>query len=133
VRRSWLTTPEVLALHEEALAEFGGLGGIRDLGLLESALAKPKNLAASSRRSSIFDLAAAYCMGIAKNHPFVDGNKRMAFLVAAAFLDLNGYVVEPTEADVVQKMLQLAGGKLRQKRPSVWFRSCARRKRRIAD
>ncbi len=118
----------MIALHDEALAEFGGRAGIRDVGLLESALAKPRNLAAYGDDPSVFDLAAAYSVGIARNHPFVDGNKRMAFLAAAVFLDLNGYEVTPTEVEVVDTMIRLAKGALGQKRLSIWFRNVASRK-----
>ena len=128
MKRTWLTKAEVLALHDEVLAEFGGLAGVRDVALLESALAKAENLAAYGRRASVFDLAAAYCIGIATNHPSVDGNKRMAFLAAAAFLDVNGYVIEPPEEDVVEKMISVAKGTLKQTGLSRWLKSCARKK-----
>ena len=95
--RVWLSKADVLALHEEVLTEFGGMNGVRHLGLLESALARPRQPTAYGNDPSLFKLAAAYCVGIAKNHPFVDGNKRVAFLAAAVFLDLNGYVINPSE------------------------------------
>src|SRR5208282_4124153 len=110
MKPAWLTRDEVIALHDEALAEFGGRAGIRDAGLLESALARPRNLAAYGDDPSVFDLAAAYSVGIARNHPFVDGNKRMAFLAAAVFLDLNGYELTPTETEIVHVMIRLAKG-----------------------
>src|ERR1700674_265142 len=114
MKPAWLTRDEVIALHDEVLAEFGGRAGIREVGLLESALARPRNLAAYGDDPSIFDLAAAYSARIARNHPFVDGNKRMAFLAAAVFLDLNGYAVTPTEVEVVDTMIRLAKGSLNQ-------------------
>ena len=126
MKPAWLTRDEVIALHDEALAEFGGRA--RDVGLLESALARPRNLAAYGDDPSIFNLAAAYSVGIARNHPFVDGNKRMAFLAAAVFLDLNGYEVTPTEVEVVDTMVRLAQGALGQKRLSIWFKNVASRK-----
>ena len=128
MKPTWLTNPEVLALHAEALAQFGGAAGVRDLSLLESALAKPLNLMAYGKDISLFDLAAAYCIGIARGHPFVDGNKRTAFLAAAVFLDLNGYEIGPQEADVVATMIQTAEGRLDQVRLSVWFRRWASKK-----
>jgi len=128
VKPAWLTSPEVLALHAEALAEFGGAPGARDLSLLESALAKPLNLMAYGTDISLFDLAAAYCAGIARGHPFVDGNKRTAFLAAAVFLDLNGYELAPPEADVVVTMIQIAEGRFDQLRLSAWFKRWSSKK-----
>ena len=126
----WLTGDIVLALHDEASAEFGGPSGVRDTGLLESALAKPRNLFAYGDDPSLFDLAAAYCIGIAKNRRFVDGNKRTAFLTAAIFLELNGYLVEPSEVEVVDKMIQVAEGKVGQANLAIWFKRNASKKRR---
>jgi len=128
VKPAWLTSPEVLALHAEALAEFGGAPGARDLSLLESALAKPLNLMAYGTDISLFDLAAAYCAGIARDHPFVDGNKRTGFLAAAVFLDLNGYELAPPEAEVVATMIQIAEGRFDQVRLSAWFERWASKK-----
>jgi len=128
VKPAWLTSPEVLALHAEALAEFGGAPGARDLSLLESALAKPLNLMAYGTDISLFDLAAAYCAGIARDHPFVDGNKRTGFLAAAVFLDLNGFELAPPEAEVVATMIQIAEGRFDQVRLSAWFERWASKK-----
>jgi len=125
-----LTTEDVVALHDEALAEFGGVSGTRDIGLLESAPAKPRSAAAYGGEPSRFDLAAACCVGIAKNHPFVDGNKRTAFLATAAFLDLNGYVIDPSEADVVDTMIRVAEGVLDKNAISKWLKRHARRRQR---
>jgi len=86
----WVDPTVVLAVHEEQLAEYGGSAGIRDAGLLESALARPKNLAAYGE-PDVAELAASYGFGIARNHPFVDGNKRTAFVSVELFLRLNGY------------------------------------------
>jgi death-on-curing protein len=123
----WLTGDIVLALHDEASAEFGEMSGVRDTGLLESALAKPRNLIAYGDDPSLFDLAAAYCVGIARNHPFVDGNKRTAFLAAAVFLELNGYLMTPSEVEVVEKMVQVAEGKVDQANLANWFKRNAKR------
>lgn len=125
MKARWLTNDEVIALHDEALAQFGGRGGVRDRGLLESALAKPRKPVAHGDIPSIFDRAAAYCIGIAGSHLFVDGNKRTAFLAAAAFLDLNGYEITATEAEVVDTMIQVAKGALDHQRLSIWFRDTA--------
>lgn len=121
----WLTEAVVLALHDEALAEFGGLRGVRATGLLESALAKARNLVAYGDDPLLFDLATAYCVGIAKNHPFVDSNKRTAFLAAAVFLELNGYLIAPSEVEVVEKMIQVAEGKIAAANLSQWLKSNA--------
>jgi death-on-curing protein len=97
----WVTTAIAMAIHDEAIYEFGGLAGLRDPGLLESALDRPRNLIAHKPRSSLFELAATLCVGIAKNHPFNDGNKRTALLVTRAFLYLNGQELEPRQAEEV--------------------------------
>lgn len=128
MKPAWLTSLEVLALHAEALAEFGGAPGARDLSLLESILAKPLNPMAYRTDISLFDLAAAYCAGIARGHPFVDGNKRTGFLAGAVFLDLNGYELAPPEADVVATMIQIAEGRFDQVRLCAWFKRWASKK-----
>lgn len=127
--RVWLSQVDILALHEEVLAEFGGSNGVRDLGLLESALAKPRHLAAYGNDPSLFELAAAYCVGIAKNHPFIDGNKRVAFLAAAVFLELNGYMINPSEAEAVEMIVQVAQTKPDEAGLALWLKRHARRKR----
>ncbi|HEX9876319.1 MAG TPA: type II toxin-antitoxin system death-on-curing family toxin [Gammaproteobacteria bacterium] len=104
----WITAAIAVAIHDEAIYEFGGLGGIRDQGLLESALDRPRNLLAHEPQSSIFQLAAVLCVGIAKNHPFHDGNKRTALLVTRAFLYLNEYVLEPQQDDEVATLVAVA-------------------------
>ncbi|MEO0613885.1 MAG: type II toxin-antitoxin system death-on-curing family toxin [Pseudomonadota bacterium] len=116
----WLQRDIVLALYTEQIAEHGGTEGPRDEGLLDGALARPQNLFAYSA-ISIFDLAAAYGFGIAQNHPFVDGNKRTCFLAAATFLYLNGYEVETTQIDVVETILDLAGGKIAEADFARWL------------
>jgi death on curing protein len=130
--RVWLSKADVLALHEEVLTEFGGSNGVRDLGLRDSALAKPRHLAAYGNDPSLFELAAADCVGIAKNHPFVDGNKPLAFLAAAVFLELNGYVISPSEVEAVEKIVQVAQHKPNDKPDeaglALWLKRHARRK-----
>ncbi len=111
----------VLAIHDEALAAFGGLDGMRDAGLLDSALARPMNLHAYEVKRSVFELAAALCWGLARDHPFLDANKRTALLSARAFLFLNGYAFEPTEGDEVEMLMGVAGGRIDEARLAAWF------------
>lgn len=103
----WLLHETVLAMHEEQLSEHGGGTGVRDHGLLESALMRPQQLAHYGN-ADIAQLAAAYGFGLAKNHPFVDGNKRVAFAVTETFLALNGVILSATDEDCVTTILQLA-------------------------
>jgi death-on-curing protein len=122
----WVLAETVLALHDQLLAAFGGSGGIRDPGLLESALARPRHLFAYGR-PDLFDLAASYGFGLARDHPFVDGNKRTGFTVAATFLELNGYVLEAEEADAVVETLALAAGDRPEAAYAAWLRRHSRR------
>lgn len=117
----WVLREIVLSIHEEQLAEHGGLSGIRDEGLLESALARPLNLW-SYGKGDPADLAAAYAFGIARNHPFLDGNKRTAFVAAALFLLLNGLRLEVSDADCVVTMLAVAEGSIEEEAFSEWLR-----------
>jgi death-on-curing protein len=112
----------VTAIHDEAIFEFGGLGGIRDYGLLESVLDRPRNPLAYKPRSSIFHLAATLCFGLAKNHPLIDGNKRTALPATRAFLFLNGHALEPLESDEVATMIAVADGSLEEPSLAVWLR-----------
>ncbi len=107
----WLLRDVVLAVHEHLLAEFGGSAGVRDVGLLESALARPKNLFAYGE-VTLCELAAGYAFGIVKNHPFVDGNKRTGFAAAILFIELNGRKLVASEADALVRTLALAAGEL---------------------
>jgi death-on-curing protein len=117
----WIRLNEALAIHGERLAEHGGLEGVRDRGMLESAMARPVNLAAYGD-PDVCDLAAAYAFGIAGNHPFADGNKRTAFVVSATFLLLNGRDVTATEIEVVEMFLALAAGRMTEDALAAWFR-----------
>ena len=108
---NWVSDNEVIALHDEALLNHGGSPGIRDRGLLESALARPRQIFAYGGIESIVELAAAYTTGIVKNHPFVDGNKRTGYSAAVAFLILNGYRIAST-AGMVDAVVNLAEGSL---------------------
>jgi death-on-curing protein len=120
----WLSRDALLAAHDEQLAEHGGAAGIRDLNLFESALARPQNLAAYEQPDAA-RLAASYAFGIAKNHPFVDGNKRTALVALEAFLTLNGFSLEASDADCVIAILRLAEGDLDENALADWVRKHA--------
>jgi death-on-curing protein len=121
----WLTLDIVLDLHAEQLALFGGPNGLRDAGLLESALARPKNQYLYSG-ADLAALAAAYAFGIARNHPFVDGNKRSAFASMLVFLGLNGIDFRVPEAEATAVFLALAAGELEEHALAEWIRkNCA--------
>ena len=104
---NWIERPVLLAVQTELLDRFGGLSGIRDEGLLDSAINKPKNLLAYGK-PSVFELAASYAVGLVKNHPFLDGNKRIGFMAAYIFLGANGFSFEATEEEAVLETLALA-------------------------
>ncbi|MDP3701542.1 MAG: type II toxin-antitoxin system death-on-curing family toxin [Hylemonella sp.] len=110
-----------MLLQDESLAEHGGRAGLRDAGLLDSALARPLNLTACGE-SDFADLAASYAYGLAQNHAFVDGNKRAAFLAVGLFLYLNGYRLRTTQADATINMLGLAAGELSETDFAAWLR-----------
>ncbi len=116
----WLNREDCLAIHEMMLAQHGGLAGVRDEGLLESAISKPRHLF-SYNSPNLPEMAASYAAGIVLNHPFVDGNKRTGFLVAATFLELNGMEFRATEESVVQMTLALASGRLKQAAYAEWL------------
>jgi death on curing protein len=120
VKRVWLDVRDVVAYHAGQIAEFGGQSGVRDQGLLESAVARPRNRAAYAK-ASLFDLAAAYAFGIARNHPFIDGNKRAALVCAFTFLELNGWEVQASEADAVVAFHSVAEGKLPESSLARWI------------
>ena len=118
----WIRQDVVLALHEEALMLHGGPEGVREPGLLDSALARPKNLLAySEQHPSLPRLAASYAKGIVANHPFVDGNKRTAFIVALTFLRLNGLEVTATKEDRILTFWGLADGTVSEHQLALWF------------
>jgi death on curing protein len=126
----WITAAMAVAIHDEAVYEFGGLPGLRDAGLLESALDRPRNLFAYQPKSSIFELAATLCVGLAKNHAFRDGNKRAALLATRAFLFVNGYELEPPQESEVLTLIAVADGSLSEADLAVWLRkNSARRSR----
>ena len=121
----WVLRETVLALQERLLAEFGGLGGIRDNGLLDSALTRPQQIFAYGR-PSLCDLAAAYAFGLVRNHPFLDGNKRIGFAVAVLFLELNGRRFTAPEAEATLKTLALAARELDEAGYAAWLRKQSR-------
>jgi death on curing protein len=118
---TWIDKSVLLVLHDESLALHGGASGVRDQGLLDSALARPVNLAAYGE-PDFADLAACYGAGLAQNHPFVDGNKRAAFLAVGLFLFLNGKRLTATQVDATVTMLALAAGELEEADLAAWLR-----------
>lgn len=118
----WVRRDVLLAVHSETLAEHGGASGVRDLGLYESALAKPQQLAAYGQADAA-SLAAAYGFGLARNHPFVDGNKRTAFVAVLLFLALNDLELNASDADCVPVMLAVAAGDLPESDFADWLRA----------
>ena len=122
----WLDPSVIHAVHDEQLGEHGGVAGLRDVGLLESALARPMQLVASGEPDAAA-LAAAYGFGLAKNHPFVDGNKRTAFVAVELFLTLNGWALAASDADCVIAMLHLAAGDWSESQFAAWLRAHSQR------
>ena len=125
----WVLPETVLALHERLLTEFGGMDGLRGEALLVSALARPRQLLAYGKLD-IFALAAAYAFGLARNHPFVDGNKRIGFTTSVLFLELNGHSFTASEADATLNTLALAAGELSESGYAEWLKKNSRRSRR---
>ena len=119
---AWIQPAVLLAVHDEQLAEHGGPAGLRDAALLESALARPQQLAAYGQ-PDVAALAASYGFGLARNHPFVDGNKRTAFIAIELFLALNGHELRASDVDCVTTMLALAAGELSEDALAAWIRA----------
>lgn len=117
---TWIDREVVLAIHDEQLAEHGGQPGVRDVGLLESSLARPRNQHACGQ-ASIAHLAASYAFGISRNHPFLDGNKRTSLVVAELFLELNGLRLTASDAECVATFLALAAGDLSEDELAGWI------------
>jgi death-on-curing protein len=117
----WIDRRLLVLLHDESLAQHGGAAGLRDEGLFESALARPLNLAAYGE-PGVAELATAYAFGLAKNHPFVDGNKRAAFLSVGLFLGLNGWRLTATQAEATVAMFGLAAGEIDEPTFAAWLR-----------
>ena len=120
-RPRWISKKALLLLHEEALAEFGGAPGLADEALLDSALARPRNTYAYKPRSTIADLAASCAYGLARNHAFVDGNKRVAFLSIGIFLAINGYRLTAEPLDAIQAIFALAAGEMDEQELAGWI------------
>jgi death-on-curing protein len=118
----WILQRTVLAAHDRLLAAHGGAPGVRDLGLLESALARPQQHYAYGS-PNLVELAALYTAGLVRNHPFVDGNKRTGFAIGVAFLELNGFTFQATEEDATRAVLALAAGDSDEADYASWLRS----------
>jgi death on curing protein len=118
----WLDREIILAIHEEQLAQHGGGTGIRDATLMDSALGRPQNLAAYNPDADVCDLAASYAYGIAKNHPFIDGNKRTAYVAMELFLIEHGLMLTADDGDAVVTFLGLAAGDVSEEQLAVWIR-----------
>ena len=119
----WLPRLVIDAIHHDMITTHGGLPGLRDEQLLESALARPKQILAYNENADIVVLAAAYAYGLARNHPFNDGNKRVAFMAMAVFAELNGLEFDAPEAEAVDVMLSLAAGGLEEEQLVEWLRA----------
>lgn len=117
----WISKKALLLLHEESLSAFGGARGLRDEGLLESALARPQNTHAYNSSATLAELAASYGYGVAKNHAFLDGNKRAAFLCIGLFLAINGSRLIASQIDAIETMLALAAGTVTEQELALWI------------
>lgn len=122
----WIDERDALALHGRLLALEGGPSGVRDKGLLDSALARPRQLHAYGNDPDVIDMAAAYTAGIVRNHPFVDGNKRTGFVIGVLFLEMNGYRFTATEESAAQIIISLASGSLDEAALGAWMRANAK-------
>ena len=118
----WPDREVIIAVHEMQLVEHGGLAGVRDVGLLDSALSRAPNLAAYGEADAA-TLSAAYGYGLSRNHPFIDGNKRTGFVAAELFLNLNGFELDATDADCVITMLGVAAGEVSEDAFAAWLRA----------
>jgi death on curing protein len=126
VEPRWIDRLVVDAIHFDTIRSHGGMRGVRDEGILESALARPRHKASYEPTADIFDLAAAYGFGLARNHPFTDGNKRVAFVTMVVFLELNGSEFDAAETDVVTVMLALTAGEMTETLLADWLRASSR-------
>lgn len=118
----WLDRDSVIAFHEESLQRFGGPSGVRDWTMLDSALARPQNKHAYAAEFDLAGLAAAYAYGIARNHPFIDGNKRTAYLAMEVFLIINGFDLDVADEDAIAAFLGLAAGEVGEEELAAWIR-----------
>jgi len=126
----WIEERDVLAIHDRLLALYGGATGLRDRGLLQSALARPRQHHAYADALDVVEMAALYTAGIVRNHPFVDGNKRTGFVIGVLFLELHGFDFTASEADATQGVMALAAGTLDEAGYTAWLRENVKRKRR---
>jgi death on curing protein len=118
----WVEKEALLLLHTKGLARFGGIEGIRDEGLLDSALARPRNAFHYDRLNDIAGLSASYAFGLAKNHPFADGNKRAAFMAVGLFLGVNGWELNAEPVDAIRAVMALAGSEIGEGEFAAWLR-----------
>jgi death-on-curing protein len=125
----WIERRDVLAIHDRLLALHGGAAGLRDRGLLESALARPRQHHAYAGSPDTIEMAALYTAGVVRNHPFVDGNKRTGFVIGVLFLELNGFEFRASEEDATQAVMSLAAATLDEAGYSAWLRENVRLKR----
>jgi death on curing protein len=125
----WIEERDVLAIHDRLLALHGGATGLRDRGLLEAALARPRQHHSYAEISDVVEMAALYTAGIVRNHPFVDGNKRTGFVIGVLFLELHGFDFKASEAHATQAVMALAAGTLDEPAYTAWLRESAKRKR----
>ncbi len=125
----WIDLRDVLAIHDRLLVLHGGAPGLRDLGLLESALARPRQHHAYAGTSDVVALATLYTAGVVRNHPFVDGNKRTGLVIGVLFLELHGFDFKASEEDATQAVLSLAAGTLNEAGYAAWLRKNAKRRR----
>ncbi len=119
----WIEECDVLAIHDRLLAAHGGSPGLRDEGLLQSALARPLQYHAYAGKPDVIEMAMLYTAGIVRNHPFVDGNKRTGFVMGVLFLELNGFSFRASEEDATQAVFSLAGGTLDEAAYTAWLRA----------
>lgn len=126
----WIEVRDVLAIHDRLLALHGGAAGLRDRGLLESALARPRQHHAYAGKPDIVEMAALYTAGIVRNHPFVDGNKRTGFVIGVLFFELHGFDFNATEENATQAVLALAPGRLDETAYAMWLRRNVKHRRR---
>jgi len=125
----WIEVRAVLAIHGRLLAQHGGAEGLRDPALLESALARPRQHHAYSKKSSVVEMAALYTAGIIRNHPFVDGNKRTGFVIGVLFLELHSFDFKASEEDATQAVMGLAAGTIDEEAYASWLQANVGRKR----
>ena len=125
----WIEERDVLVIHDRLLAAHGGASGLRDLGLLQSALARPRQHYAYAASADMVEMAALYTAGVVRNHPFIDGNKRVGFVIGILFLELNGFSFIASEEDATQAVLSLAAGTLAEPAYTAWLRANSKRRR----